>query len=96
MSENPFPFKGAEGDAVTIDIGDDYWSVSPTERSLDGAEGVVLEAVDKDVAGITSLSVARIELDGEQYIVSEHNETAVMLHDDGTEAPIQLAHIIVE
>lgn len=96
MSDNPFPFTGAEGRAVTIDIGDDYWSVSPTERSLDGAEGVVLESVAKDVAGITSLDVARIELDGEQYIVSEHNETAVMLHDDGTEAPIQLAHITVE
>jgi len=95
MSENPFPFRGAEGRAVTIDIGDDYWSVSPTERSLDGAEGVVLETVDKDVAGITSLTVARIELDGVGYIVSEHNEDAVRLYDDGAEAPIQIAHIIV-
>jgi len=85
MSEtNTFIFNGAEGDAVTIRVPDDVSHVSPTVSDLDGSQGRVIETETKD-AGITTIDVASVLLDGDQYIVTENDSGSVLLYADGRE-----------
>lgn len=95
MSNNTFPLNDAEGAAVRIEVPDDVSSVSPTVSDLDGTQGRVIETATKDAA-ITTIDVASVLLDGEQYIITENDDTSVMLFADGVEVYVPHDCLVVE
>jgi len=92
---NDFPLNDAEGAAVRIEVPDDVESVSPTVSDLDGTQGRVIETATKDAA-ITTIDVASVLLDGEQYIISENDAESVLLFADGVEVYVPHECLIVE
>jgi hypothetical protein len=90
-----FPLKDAEGAAMRIEIPDDSPPVQPTVMDLDGTQGRVIETATKDAA-VTTIDVASVLLDGEQYIITENDDTSVMLFADGVEVYVPHECLVVE
>jgi len=92
---NDFPLKDAEGAAVRIEIPDASVPVSPTVSDLGGTQGRVIETATKDAA-ITTIDVASVLLDGEQYIITENDDRSVILYDKGIEVYVPHECLVVE
>jgi hypothetical protein len=91
---NDFPLKDAEGAAMRIDVPDDSSPVQPTVMDLDGAQGRVIETATKDAA-VTTIDVASVLLDGEQYIITENDDTSMLLYDGGVEVYLPHSCVVV-
>jgi len=92
---NDFPLKDAEGAAVRIEVPDDVESVSPTVSDLEGTQGRVTETASKDAA-VTTVGVASVMFDDEQYIITENDDISVMLFADGVEVYVPHECLVVE
>lgn len=89
-----FPFRGADGRTVRFSFEEDEYDLPPTASELDGAEGRVIESAQKDT-GIVTIDVAKIEIDGDQYVVSENDGESVMLYYEGREVFIPNEAVVV-